>query len=98
MAAPRSHTACPFTFALKAAEAGLGAALVPDYACVDSLREGRVVQLNRASVPSRRGYYLVRRPDRADVPAVKVLRDWLLAQANVPLYAPRALASSAAQR
>ncbi|WP_180862829.1 LysR substrate-binding domain-containing protein [Cupriavidus pauculus] len=66
------------TFALKAAEAGLGAALVPDYAVADSLREGRVVQLNRASVPSRRGYYLIRRADRADVPAVKVLREWLM--------------------
>nr|WP_315596795.1 LysR substrate-binding domain-containing protein [uncultured Cupriavidus sp.] len=66
------------TFALKAAEAGLGAALVPDYACADSLRDGRVIQLNRASVPSRRGYYLVRRADRADVPAVRVLREWLL--------------------
>ena len=68
------------TFALKAAEAGLGAALVPDYAVADSLREGRVVQLNRASVPSRRGYYLIRRADRADVPAVKVLREWLMAR------------------
>lgn len=68
------------TFALKAAEAGLGAALVPDYACADSLRASRVVPLNRASVPSRRGYYLIRRPDRADAPAVRVLRDWLLSR------------------
>jgi len=68
------------TFALKAAEAGLGAALVPDYACADSLREGRVVQLNRPSLPSQRGYYLVRRRERMDAPAVRVLREWLLAR------------------
>jgi len=68
------------TFALKAAEAGLGAALVPDYACANSLKDGHVVQLNRASLPSRRGYYLIRRPDRADSPPVRVLRDWLMAR------------------
>lgn len=72
------------TFALKAAEAGLGAALVPDYACADSLRDGRVVQLNRPSLPSRRGYYLICRRERIDAPAVRALCDWLRARRTEP--------------
>lgn len=70
-------------FALKAAEAGLGAALVPDYACADSLAAQRVVPLNRASLPSRRGYYLICRPGRAGARAVQALREWLLARRGV---------------
>jgi len=73
------------TFALKAAEAGVGAALLPDYACVDSLAAGKVVQLNRASPRTRRGYYLVVSPERRQSPAIAALRGWLVAEADTTI-------------
>lgn len=73
------------SFALKAAEEGLGAALVPEYACAMSLATGRVVQLNQASAKTERGYYLLQSPDRQGSPALTALRNWLLARADEPI-------------
>ena len=65
------------TFALTAAEAGQGVALIPDYACVSSLATGKTVQLNLSSARTRRGYYLLVSPERKDSQAVAALRKWL---------------------
>lgn len=70
------------TFALAAAEAGQGVALIPDYACVESLSAGKVIQLNIASAQTQRGYYLIISPERKQSHAVAALRTWLIARAG----------------
>lgn len=63
-------------FALQAAEAGLGAALLPDYVCTEALKAGRLVKLNPAPFISPRSYFFVTTQERASAPAILLLRAW----------------------
>ena len=65
-------------FALHAAEAGLGAALLPEYVCADALQAGRLVKLHPEPFTSPRSYFFVTTQERAAAPAVAALRAWLL--------------------
>lgn len=66
--------------ALDAAAAGRGVALVPDLLIEDDLRTGRLVRPFALSVPSASAYWLVARPDRAQVIKVRRFRAWLRAE------------------
>lgn len=65
-------------FALQAAEAGLGAALLPEFVCADALQAGRLVKLHPEPFISPRSYFFVTTQERAAAPAVAALRAWLL--------------------
>jgi LysR family glycine cleavage system transcriptional activator len=65
------------TLALTAAEAGLGAALLPEFVCGDALTKGTLVKLNPRPFRSPRSYFLVTTQERARAPVVGALRAWL---------------------
>jgi DNA-binding transcriptional LysR family regulator len=65
-------------FALQAAEAGLGAALLPEYVCGEALRAGRLVKLHPEPFTSPRSYFFVTTQERAAAPSIAALRAWLL--------------------
>ena len=65
----------------RAAERGLGAALVPDLFVEEELRTGKLVIVSQSAIESDSGYYLAIPENRPTAPAVESLRDWLLAQA-----------------
>jgi LysR family glycine cleavage system transcriptional activator len=69
-----------FNMILEAVEAGLGAALLPRFLVAPGLQDGRLVTLSDKVLPSTRGYHFVCPERNADLPAVTVFRDWLLAQ------------------
>jgi DNA-binding transcriptional LysR family regulator len=66
-----------FSMSLQAAVAGLGVALVPDYAAAPEIAAGRLVQPVRQA-STQLSYYLVTPADRADSAATAELRQWLL--------------------
>lgn len=66
------------TMALCAAEAGLGAALLPDYVAAPALQAGRLLKLHDQPFVSPRGYFLVTTQERAQAPIIVALREWLL--------------------
>jgi len=68
--------------ALQAAEAGLGAALLPEYVCADSLRAKRLVKLNAEPFRSPRSYFLVTTVERSKAPIIAALREWLAKSAQ----------------
>ena len=70
------------TLALAAAEAGLGAALLPDYVAKPSLRKGTLVKLNPSIYISPRSYFFVTTQERAAAPVIEALRGWLLSAAQ----------------
>jgi LysR family glycine cleavage system transcriptional activator len=65
---------------VRAAERGLGLALVPTPLCDSWLRSGALVRVFAVEVATRDAYYLVSRPKDADRPQVKALTRWALAQ------------------
>src|ERR1700730_14218970 len=65
---------------VRAAERGLGIALVPTLLCDSWLRSGALVQVFEVELATRDAYYLVSRPKAADRPQVKALTRWALAQ------------------
>lgn len=66
------------TMALQAAEAGLGAALLPDYVAQPALNAGRILKLHATPFVSPRSYFLVAPQERAQAPIIQALRQWLL--------------------
>jgi LysR family glycine cleavage system transcriptional activator len=70
------------TAAVRAAELGMGAALIPEQASQGWFESGRLVQLFERKVVTNDAYYLVCRPDDRDAPAVRPFREWVLE--NVP--------------
>ncbi|MBI2772628.1 MAG: LysR family transcriptional regulator [Burkholderiales bacterium] len=66
------------TMALAAAEAGLGAALLPDYVAAPALEAGRLVRLHDKPFVSPRSYFLVTTQERTKAPIIEALRAWLL--------------------
>jgi len=66
--------------AVRAAERGLGIALVPVLLCQSWIRNGALVRLFAVELSTRESYYLVSRPRDAERPPVKALTRWALAQ------------------
>ncbi len=65
---------------VRAAEHGLGIALVPALLCESWIRSGALVRVFAVELPTRDAYYLVSRAKDAHKPQVKALTCWALAQ------------------
>jgi LysR family transcriptional regulator, glycine cleavage system transcriptional activator len=65
---------------VRAAERGLGIALVPAALCESWIRSGALVRVFAVELATRDAYYLVSRPKDADKPQVKAITRWTLAQ------------------
>lgn len=65
---------------VRAAERGLGVALVPQALCESLLRAGALVRVFAVQLPTTNAYYLVSRAKDAEKPQVKALLRWALAQ------------------
>jgi LysR family transcriptional regulator, glycine cleavage system transcriptional activator len=65
---------------VRAAERGLGIALVPVRLCQSWIRSGALVRVFAVELPTPEAYYLVSRPRDAERPPVKALTRWALAQ------------------
>jgi LysR family transcriptional regulator, glycine cleavage system transcriptional activator len=68
------------TAAVRAAERGLGIALVPVLLCQSWIRSGALVRVFAVELATPEAYYLVSRPGDAERPPVKALTRWALAQ------------------
>ena len=68
------------TAAVRAAERGLGIALVPVRLCQSWMRAGALVPVFGVELATPEAYYLVSRPRDAERPPVKALTGWALAQ------------------
>lgn len=62
----------------RAAQKGLGAALVPAALSQSWIESGSLVPLFEQELLSDDAYYLISRDDKSDDPDVRVLRDWVL--------------------
>ncbi|WP_424944141.1 LysR substrate-binding domain-containing protein [Aliiroseovarius crassostreae] len=69
-----------FATMLRAAQAGLGVALMPDYLVESALSQGSLVALPDSRPVSTGAYYLVWPEGAGAYPALAAFRDWLLAQ------------------
>jgi LysR family transcriptional regulator, glycine cleavage system transcriptional activator len=69
---------------VRACERGLGAALVPVPIADLWFRNGSIVRLFNQQLIAEVSYFLVVRADRADDPAVSLLRDWTLRSFREP--------------
>ena len=69
--------------AVRAAERGLGIALVPVLLCQSWIRSGALVRVFAVELTTREAYYLVSRPRDAERAPVKALTRWALAQYHV---------------
>ena len=65
---------------VRAAERGLGVALVPQVLCDSLLRCGALVRVFAVQLATANSYYLVSRPKDAEKPQVKALLRWALAE------------------
>ncbi len=65
---------------VRAAERGVGVALVPTVHCEDWFRCGALVRIFPVELPTADTYYLVTRPKDADKPHVRALSDWMAVQ------------------
>jgi LysR family transcriptional regulator, glycine cleavage system transcriptional activator len=63
---------------VRAAERGLGIALVPEVLCDGWIRSGALVHVFAVQLPSSDAYYLVSRAKDADKPQVRALTHWAL--------------------
>jgi LysR family glycine cleavage system transcriptional activator len=65
---------------VRAAERGLGIALVPTLLCDSWIRSGALVRVFGIELSTADAYYLVSRPKDADRPPVKALTHWAVSQ------------------
>lgn len=65
---------------VRAAERGVGVALVPGALCDSWFRSGALVKIFSVELQTRDTYFLVSRPKDADKPEVRALTHWALAQ------------------
>jgi LysR family transcriptional regulator, glycine cleavage system transcriptional activator len=65
---------------VRAAERGLGIALVPTLLCESWIRSGALVRVFAVELETSDAYYLVSRPKDTERPAVRELTRWALAQ------------------
>jgi LysR family transcriptional regulator, glycine cleavage system transcriptional activator len=68
------------TAVVRAAERGLGVALVPQVLCDALLRSGALVRVFAVQLATSNSYFLVTRPKDAEKPQVKALLRWALAE------------------
>ena len=71
-----------FHMVIDAAKAGLGVALVPRLFVQRELEQGRLIEIAGKPVDSRRAYYLVTDPARAEDPKVQLFKSWVLEAAG----------------
>lgn len=69
-----------FFMLIQAATAGLGVALLPSYLVEEPLRGGTLVAPFKDRVAGPGAYYLVTPAAKANLPRVRMFRDWVLAQ------------------
>jgi LysR family glycine cleavage system transcriptional activator len=65
---------------VRAAERGIGVALVPSALCEAWFRSGALVRIFSVEVATNDTYFLVSRPKDADKPQVKAITNWALQQ------------------
>src|SRR5207237_3717516 len=65
---------------VRAAERGIGVALVPSALCEAWFRSGSLVRIFSVEVATNDTYFLVSRPKDADKPEVKAITNWALQQ------------------
>jgi LysR family glycine cleavage system transcriptional activator len=65
-----------------AAAAGQGVALARKLLATPGLRARTLVRLFRSSVPAEFAYYVVCAEQRADEPAIRAFRAWIVAEAK----------------
>jgi len=65
---------------VRAAERGIGVALVPSVLCDSWFRSGALVRIFSVELPTSDTYFLVSRSKDADKPGVRALSNWALAQ------------------
>jgi DNA-binding transcriptional LysR family regulator len=65
---------------VRAAEQGIGVALVPSVLCDAWFRSGALVRIFPVELPTTDTYFLVSRPKDADKPEVKAITNWALSQ------------------
>ena len=68
--------------ALSAAEAGRGVALAQEAMVVDDLASGRLVRPFDLAVPSPYSHWILTLPEKAEQPAIRRFRNWLVDQAK----------------
>ncbi|MEK7943201.1 LysR substrate-binding domain-containing protein [Pigmentiphaga sp. YJ18] len=73
-----------FSLVLRAAVAGLGAAVVPRLLVEEELENGRLVSPFGPVVRSPTSYYLVYPPANVTLPALQAFRGWLMQQTGAP--------------
>ncbi|MCP8938796.1 transcriptional regulator GcvA [Alsobacter sp. SYSU M60028] len=78
-----------FAMVAQAAQAGLGAAIVPRFLVEEELKAGTLVIPFDRPVESAQAYYLVYPRERRDRPPVAAFRDWLLAACEHSNAEPR---------
>src|SRR5690606_13313828 len=64
---------------IRAAEAGLGLALVPRALVAAELESGSLIECFGPEVPSGESYWLVVPDEKADLTNLRQLRDWMMA-------------------
>jgi DNA-binding transcriptional LysR family regulator len=73
-----------FYMMIQAAISGLGLALLPLVLVEDELRSGVLAQVAPVSLESDKAYWLACPEEKAEQPAVRCFRDWLVEQATAP--------------
>lgn len=68
--------------AIEAALAGRGVALAQEAMVVDELAAGRLVRLFDLAIPGSLSHWILTLPEKADLPAVRRFRGWLIEQAK----------------
>lgn len=69
---------------VRAAEQGLGVALVPDIAGASWIERGTLQRFSRDTLSLGDRYFLVYRPEDADRPEIRAFRDWALEEFHAP--------------
>ncbi len=78
---PRNVIELDTMFAVvRAAERGVGVALVPSALCDSWFRSGALVRIFSVELQTSDTYFLVSRPKDADKPEVRALTSWALSQ------------------
>jgi LysR family transcriptional regulator, glycine cleavage system transcriptional activator len=83
---PGLHTRPGPTYALlslglQAALAGMGVAILPNFVTAEELASGRLVRVHHQPLVKRGAYVLMIRDKARGLPAVELLRDWILKEA-----------------
>jgi LysR family glycine cleavage system transcriptional activator len=86
-----------YVLALAMAEAGTGAALVPDFLAAGPCKAGTLRQLGSATLPSGRTYRFCYKTARARDPAIRSLERWIKAQSEQARPAPSAAGPNATE-